>query len=138
MWCLHSITIGEKFGKYVRTDRIILYRIFTTNSAEIKRYCNLFKWIEPYFIKYSPKNHMHQWWVFICIIKLCSVQMFSSRISVKYGEWPLMGKILLWDLYQETVICKTYHTVRTDTIARLLTKFIHIMRYVGILMIYHG
>ena len=39
--CLHSITIGEKFGKFVRNDKIILCHISTTNPAEIKRYCNL-------------------------------------------------------------------------------------------------
>ena len=38
--CLHSITMGEKFGQYVRNDRIILCRQSTTNPAEIERYCN--------------------------------------------------------------------------------------------------
>ena len=83
--CLHSITIGEKFGKYVRNDRIILCRISTTNPAEIKRYCNLFKWIEPYFIEYSPKNHMHQGSsMFMMGIYMHNQVVFSANVFFPY------------------------------------------------------
>ena len=58
--CLHSMTIGAEFGKYVRNDFIIRCRQSTTNPAEIKRYCNLLNWLEQPFILDPPKNHMHQ------------------------------------------------------------------------------
>ena len=83
--CLHSITIGEKFGKFVRNDRIILCRISTTNPAEIKKYCNLFKWIEPYFIEYSPKNHMYQGSsMFIMGIYMHNQVVFSANVFFPY------------------------------------------------------
>ena len=83
--CLHSISIGEKFGKFVKNDRIILCRISTTNPAEIKRYCNLFKWIEPYFIEYSPKNHTLQGSsMFMMGIYMHNQVVFSANVFFSY------------------------------------------------------
>ena len=83
--CLHSISMGEKFGQYVRNDRIILCRQSTTNPAEIKRYCNLFEWIEQYFIDNAPKNHMHQGSsMFMMGIYMHNQVVFSANVFFPY------------------------------------------------------
>ena len=79
--CLHSHTIGDKFGIYVNGKRMLRCRRSTTDKSKARYYCNLFDWIESPFMHNVPRNYMHQGHDnFLCTIKLCFVQMCSFHI----------------------------------------------------------
>ena len=58
--CLHSLTIGDRFGVYVNEDRILRCRRSTTNKGKARYYCNLINWIESPLMHDIPQNYMHQ------------------------------------------------------------------------------